>query len=157
NVGGLLGGFTRPLGGTSTFSYDTLGRLIEDDGPGPDGAATKLARTDLPSGHTVVVTTALGRTTTHQVEYLPTGELRRTTIDARGLKTVTLTRTDGSQQVTSPDGSMVETVPGPDPRWGMQAPLTVRQTQTSAQGLRSVTLVTRTATLADPSNPLSLA
>ncbi len=155
-TGGLLESFTDPKGNKSLFSYDASGRLLKDEGPGPEGSVTELARTDTPNGHKVVVSTALGRVTVHEIERLPSGERRITTTDPGGTKTVALTRTDGSQRVTHPDGTTMETIQGPSPRWGMLAPVTTSLTRRSPNGVQTVLTTSQTATLGDPKNPMSL-
>src|SRR5262249_25561004 len=119
-AGGLLSGLTDPRGGTHQFGYDGFGRLVRDQDPA--GAVIALARTDVPTGYAVAVTSGEGRTSIYTVEELPTGDRRRTTTEASGLRTVTLIGTDGSRTVTAPDGTVTTWQQGPDPRFGMQAP-----------------------------------
>lgn len=150
---GLLTAFTDPLGQTATMTYDALGRLTQDTDPA--GGSHTLARTTLPNGYTVTRTTGENRTTTYKVENLSTGNQQRTVITPDGATTATLTQTDGTIKTTAPDGTVTTAVEGPDPRFGMQAPLT--KSLTIASGGKTATLtLTKTATLSDPNNPLSL-
>ncbi len=72
-----------------------------------------------------------------------------------GPRTVTVTGTDGKTTSTGPDGTTAETVAGPDPRFGMAAPLTTQTVKTP--GGRTATIANaRTANLTNPSDPLSL-
>jgi hypothetical protein len=71
------------------------------------------------------VSTALGRTTTHQVQHLSRGAERRAVTEPTGLQTVTQTRTDGTRTSTAPDGTVTNPTQGPDPRFEMEACLTV--------------------------------
>ncbi|MBK8753245.1 MAG: hypothetical protein IPL99_17140 [Candidatus Competibacteraceae bacterium] len=150
---GLLTGFTDPLGHTTTMTYDALGRLVKDSDPA--GGSQTLARTDLSNGYTVTRATALNRTTTYRVEDLSTGDQRRSVTAPDGATTTTLTQTDGTVKTTAPDGSVTQTLQGPDPRFGMQAPIPKSQTVTSG-GLTSTLTTAVTAALSDTNNPLSL-
>ena len=119
---GLLATLTDPRGNVHRYLYDALGRLIRDENPA--GGVKTLARTDITDDHyTVTLTTALGLVTTYEVEELPTGDTRRVRIDPSGARTESLIRTDGSRRVTYPDGTVTNSVEGPDPRFGMQAPI----------------------------------
>jgi YD repeat-containing protein len=63
---------------------------------------------------------------------------------------------DGRAGAITPNGTVTRLVKGPDSRFGMQAPLPSNLTITTPGGLRSTMTTTRTATLADPLNLLSL-
>ena len=122
NAEGLLATLTDPRGNVHRYLYDALGRLMRDENPA--GGVTTLARTDITDDHyTVTLTTALGRVTTYEVEELSTGDTRRVRIDPSGARTESFIRTDGSRRVTYPDGTVANLVEGPDPRFGMQAPI----------------------------------
>ncbi len=151
---GLLQHFTDPLGHIHSFTYDDAGRLIKDENPA--GGSTSLARTEQATGYTVATSTALGRTHVYQVESLTTGAGRRTTTDSSGANTVTVTGTDGSEQTTYADGSTVLVKKGPDPRWGMVAPIAQSVVKKTPAGLTSSVSATRTATLSDLGNPWSM-
>ncbi len=151
---GLLQTFTGPRGDIHTFTYDALGRLLKD--ADPVGGSTTLARTQQSNGYTVTTTSALGRTHVYQVEQLSTGAMRRTVTGASGTKTVTLINTDGSEQTTYADGSSSTVTYGPDPRFGMLAPVASSVIVKTPGGLTRTVTTTRTATLTDPNNVLSL-
>ena len=151
---GLLQTFTGPRSDIHTFSYDALGRLIKD--ANPVGGSTTLARTQQSNGYTVTTTSALGRNHVYQVEQLPTGAVRRSVTAASGTKTITLINTDGSEQTTYADGSSTSVTYGPDPRFGMLAPVPSSVIVKTPGGLTRTVTTTRAATLADPSNVLSL-
>ncbi len=152
---GLLTALTDPRGGIARFAYDASGRLIRDDDAA--GGFLTLARTENATGHTVALTTGLGRVTTYDVERLSTGGTRRVDTDPSGLQTVTVIGTDDSQTTTRPDGTVTTLVPGPDPRFGMQAPLVKSLTVRLPSGVQSTLTETRTAILANPADLLSLA
>jgi RHS repeat-associated protein len=156
---GLLTQRTDPGGGVHNFSYDSLGRLARDEGP--DGNFTTLERTDDANGYTVKTTTASGLSSTYQVQYLPTGGERWTTTNYCSCgnpvgTTVTVYGTDGTQTTTAPDGTVTALTLGPDPRFGMLAPITKSLTVTTPAGLTSTLTMTRTVTLSDPNNWLKL-
>jgi RHS repeat-associated protein len=151
---GLLNSLTDARGNLHAFTYDALGRLTKDQEP--DGSAKTLVRTDTPNGYQVSVTTALGRTTTYAIARLATGVVQRTVTYPSGTQAVSLTGTDGSTTLTAADGTATTVVLGPDPRFGMLAPLAASYSVTTPGGVTSSTTVSRTATLTDPSNPFSL-
>src|SRR5262249_19701413 len=80
----------------------------------------------------------------------------RTVTFPDGTEAVSVTGTDGSATLTAADGTVTTIVLGPDPRFGMLAPLAASHTVTTPGGLTSTTTVSRAATLTDPSNPFSL-
>jgi RHS repeat-associated protein len=154
-VDGLLTRFSRPLGQSSQYTFDEMGRLIS--ATDPIGATKTLARVGSNADYTVSLTTALARTSSYRVERLPDGAVRLTVRDEAGAQNVTVLAVDGSQTVTMADGSAVSRVLGPDPRWGMRAPLVAHQTLTTPAGKTLTSAVQRSITLVDPANPLVLA
>lgn len=151
---GLLQTFTDPRGNIHKFSYDTLGRLVKDEDP--VGGSTTLSRTEQSGGYSVTTTSALGRSRVYQVEQLSTGAMRRSVTDASGAKTITLIGTDRSEQTTYADGSSTAVTYGPDPRWGMLSPIATSVVVKTPGGLKRTITTSRTVTLADPNNVLSL-
>jgi RHS repeat-associated protein len=151
---GLLTSLTDPRGGVHSFSYDALGRLQQDTDPA--GGFSALSRVDGTNNYTVSLTTALGRTSTYLVENLATGDLRLVDTDPSGHQTVEQIGTNGTRTTAVPDGTVTTIVHGPDPRFGMQAPLASSLTVDTPGGLSSTTMTSRTVALADPVNPLSL-
>src|SRR5262249_20566643 len=141
-------------GNAHHFTYDSANRLTQD--AGPDGSSKTLARTDNANGFQVNVTTALGNTTTYAVTQLTSGVTQRTVTYPGGLQSVSVIGTDGSTTLTNPDGTVSTIVLGPDPRFGMAAPLTANQTIALPGGLTATTTWSRAVTLSDPTNPLSL-
>lgn len=151
---GLMLSFTDPRGATSKMTYDELGRLIADENAA--GGGWKLARTELDNGYEVTMTSALGRKTTYRIENLPIGDQRRTTLHPDGTKSLKIIGADGTETSTDPDGTIQKVTYGPDPRFGMQAPLAAQVSLTLPSGLINKTSTTRTATLADKHDLLSL-
>ncbi len=151
--GGLLTQFTDPRGNASHFTYDAQGRLSQDADAA--GGSQNLARVELTRGYTTTRTTALGRATAYSLEDLTTGDRLRTVIQPDGTQSQSLAKTDGTTQLSEPDGTQTTSVEGPDPRFGMQAPV-VTSTQVATGGQIAVTTRTRTAVLGEPGHPLSL-
>jgi len=152
---GLLATLKDARGNQHTNTYDALGRLIKDEDPAT-GFKT-LARTEQATGWTATLSTALNRTTAYQVENLAVGDVRRTVTEPSGLLTTTLIKTDGTQTITAPDGTITTPVEGPDPRFGMQTPILKSLMVQTPLGLTSTLTTTRSVTLSNPSDPLSLA
>jgi len=151
---GLLTGMTDARGGVHSFTYDPLGRLTIDQEPG--GSSKTLARTDNATGYTVTLTTALGHVTQYAVSRLSTGDVQRIVTAPDGTQTTSISRSDGSATTTSADGTVTNVVYGPDPRFGMLAPLLASRTVTTPSGLTSTVTLTRAVSLTDPTNSLSL-
>jgi len=150
----LLTTFTDPKGNIHHFTYDPLGHLIKDEDPA--GGFKTLVRTGTVDNYSVTVTTALGRASTYEVEVLPTGEIHRVNTSPDGTKSELVIGTDGSQNTTYPDGTVVFLQQGPEPRWGMQAPIMANLAYKVPSGLTGTIIGGRTATLTDPTDLLSL-
>ena len=151
---GLLETLTEPGGGVHRFTYSPSGLLQRDEGP--DGVSTTLTRTVGHSEQTVTATSTLGRTATYRTERLPGGATRRTVTAGTGDKVVGTIAADGTRTVVEPDGTTVVRTLGPDPRFGMSAPIVTAETVTTPGGRKVVSSATATAELDDPLNPLSL-
>ncbi len=153
-TGGQLTSFTDPLGHRSDMTYDSSGRLINDHDAA--NGSTTLARQELGGGsYKVTTTNAVNGTRQYLVEKLTDGSVRRTAIDGRGFATVTLIGQDGSRTTTLPDGTKTTVILGPDPRFGMLAPIATSQTVVLPSGLTSTTTASRTATFKTPNDPTS--
>jgi RHS repeat-associated protein len=150
---GLLTQFTDPNNHTSTMAYDASGRLKLDTDAA--GGSKTLVRTSTGQSYTVSLATASNRTTTYQVQTLAVGNQQRVTTFSDGTHAQLTIGTDGSRNTAQADGTIVNVIQGPDPRFSMQAPLSQTRT-TSSGGLTSTITATRTAQLSDPTNPLSL-
>ncbi|MFO0613184.1 MAG: RHS repeat-associated core domain-containing protein [Polyangiaceae bacterium] len=150
---GLVTSFTNPNSHTSVLSYDVDGRLLSDADPG--GGSKSFVRTDLEDGWLVTKSTAMGRTT-----------LYKSTFDADGTSHSEITLFDTLVSTTSEDPTrrMFSTSPtgmtegwqdAPDPRFGLLSPTGELSTHTPG-GLTRLLSVQRSATLADPNDPLSV-
>jgi RHS repeat-associated protein len=152
--GGLLTSFQTPRGPISTFAYDSeTGRLIKDSNAG--GGSQTLSNTKLSKGIEVKRTTSEGLHTRYRLENLTTGERRRKVIAPDGTQTVKLEGTDGSIKTTQVDGTLVEQLLGPDPRFGMLSPVS-KSLKTTIGDLVSTITTERLAELANKDDPLSL-
>ena len=151
---GLLNTFTDPNGNSSQYTYDAMGllTLAEDRA----GGTKALSRSDTATGYIVTKTTGMGRVTTYQMEFLPTGEQRSLVVYPNGAQTEIFGGTDGSSTATYPDGTIVTMQPGPDPRFGMQAPVLESLTIDTVGGVTNEITQNRTVKLADPDDVLSL-
>jgi len=153
-VDGLLTGFTTPRSQTTSYAYDGLGRLVGASDPA--GGAKNLVRTDDDTGYQVVLTTGLGYTTTYRIDQLADAGERQRNTTASGATIDAIFGQDGSQITLAPDGTRFVVQTAPDPRFGMQAPIVASQHITMPGGLAMTTLTTRTVTLANPNDFLSL-
>lgn len=151
---GLLTSLTDARGNTKTYTYDAMGRLIKDEDP--EGGFLTLSRTTTGNDYEVTTTSAEGVVKRYQVEHLSTGEERRTNSLCCGNSIVTVTGTDGSTEITYPDGTIETTRMGPDPRFGMQSPMLQNGTITTPAGLVQKITGTRMVTLSDVDDPFSL-
>jgi uncharacterized delta-60 repeat protein len=149
---GLLKQVTWPGGQVSRYTYDLHGRLAS--ATDPTGAIKHLDRTGSNNDYTVTLTTHLGRTTTYWVRHLPNGDTQRVTSDCGGGTSQVLMGTDG--RVTAADGVGItrSLVLGPDPRWGMRAPITASLTTVTPGRLTNRVTMQRTVTLEGPGDPL---
>ena len=151
---GLMTRFQYPHGHASTYTYDDLGRL--QTARNAEGGGWDLARADLEGakGYLSSMTSQEGRTTTYKVEHLPTGATQRTNSFPDGTQSVSESR-GGITTLTAPDGTVTQRKEGPDPRFGMAAPVPEEMTITTPAGLVSNLLTTRNADLADEDDLMS--
>jgi RHS repeat-associated protein len=151
---GLLDSMVTPRGQAYRFAYDGVGRLISDHDPA--GGSQTLTRTKSDTGYTVAVTTEMGRTTQYKVDRLPGGDERRETVAPNGLGMVTTRRWNGETVRVAPDGTIITTTETADPRYGIQAPYIGRVAVRLPSGDSSVVSASRSVSLANANDPLSL-
>jgi RHS repeat-associated protein len=126
---GLLQSFIDPNGNAASpkhgasMQYDVAsGRLTNDIDSRQ--ASTTLARMDNNVGSfTVAIADPLSRRTTYLTENQPTGKVRRLITRPDATQVEILTGTDGSRNTNMSDGTAVNLILGPDPRFSMQAPV----------------------------------
>lgn len=151
---GLMTGMTDARNQPYRFTYDDGGRLVRDEDP--VAGAKSLAKTSDDTGYTVTFSTAEGRTTTYRVERIATGGVHRINTLPDGTFSDSRRGTDGRTVTLSSDGTRVDLLEGPDPRFGMQAPLVKSQTVTTPGDKTLTTATERTVALMTSSDPLSL-
>jgi RHS repeat-associated protein len=152
---GLMTKLIDPRDEVHEFGYTAAGRLSSDKDP---DLGTQLLDVDkFKEGYRVTRISALGRTRTYTVQRHGDGSMQMETTTATGAKTVVLTRHDGTQRVTYPDGTKVELQREPDPQWGFNAPMLSSYKITTPDGKSEEAKLTRAVTLADPLDPLSVA
>jgi RHS repeat-associated protein len=150
--GGLLEYFTEPNNWVHHAFYDANGLLTKDDNPA--GGYKRLARADADAGFSVAISTALGQMTDHLIQFPSLGGVRRVSTAPDGTQSVQVRSTSGSSTTTYADGTVSTVQLGPDPRFGMAAPVSSATIQTPAGRTRSVT-ESRTATLTNQADALS--
>ncbi len=153
DAGGLLAMVTDPRGNTSSYTYDDLGRLITANDPAR--GKKDLIRTGSYDDYTVRLITGLLRETAYRVKHLPSGETHWETTCCGGSKTVMETKPDGSRIMTDADGTVTTLQQGPDPRFGMEAPIIEAMTTETPGGLEATLKMAR-ETKGNPADPFDL-
>ena len=154
---GLLKEFIDPRSHKSVYLYDELGLLVKDTDAA--GGGWTLARIDHPDdgSYTTTMTSKEGRVTRYQVEPQTNDDMLRVNRYPDGTVTQTLIKSNGETVTISADGTQIVSKQGPDPRFGMQAPITEKMTLTTPNGLSALVTTEKTAELTDANNPLSVA
>jgi RHS repeat-associated protein len=154
SVDGLMTQFTDPKGNSTHFEYDGLGRIFKDTNAGSGGWTIGHAETT--GDYTNTMTTAEGRTSAFSVASLPTGDRRQVNTYPDGTIQTKLFKPTGEETTASSDGSFTSVLQGPDPRFGMQAPLPNTVSVTLPSGLISTVTTTRIAPLSDTNDYWSM-
>lgn len=115
---GLLASFTNPRQFSSTFTYDEGGRLSVDKNARQGGWS--LARTELINGSIVDLTNSLGNTKRYMTKS-SANKVTVTSIATDGTISFSENYINGVNREISADGTVITTVQGPDPRFGMLA------------------------------------
>ncbi|WAM22762.1 MAG: right-handed parallel beta-helix repeat-containing protein (plasmid) [Candidatus Methanoperedens sp.] len=150
---GLLTRMADPRGYIHNFSYDAMGRLIKDEDPA--GGFKSLRRTEIDKGYFVTILTGLNRESIYRIEDLSNGDQKQVNI-FDDLTTEKVIGLDGSKTFSYPDGTHITQLYGPDPRFGMQAPVLTSQKIITPGGLEQTITNQRTAILANKNDPFSL-
>ncbi|HEY3486666.1 MAG TPA: hypothetical protein VGL10_01240, partial [Gammaproteobacteria bacterium] len=142
---GLMTGYRDRKEQLNTYEYNDLGHLITDINAGSGG--WNLNRNQLGTGYQTEMTTAEGRALKFTVEPLGSGERRQVNTYANGTVKTRIFNPSGQTIITHPDGTVITSQEGPDPRFGMQASvqesLAVRA---PTGGLTSTTTFSRSTT-----------
>lgn len=152
---GLMTGFTRPGRQSSGYGFDPIGRLIS--ATDPTGATKTLTRAGTNKDHTITLRSELGRVRTYRTARLSNGDIQLTTTDAAGAQSQWLIAQNGTQASRDRDGTTMALTLGPDPRWGMRAPIPASLTIATPNGLTWTITATRSLTLASAGDLLRLA
>jgi RHS repeat-associated protein len=153
--GGLMTSMTTPRGHVYAFEYGKYGRIVKHTGPDTAEKTLALTRTSADV-YTVSVTSGEGKTTVYGVEGIAGGAVRQQNTFPTGLANDSTFGADATSSVTLADGTVATQSLAPDPRWHLIAPYTNAATTRMPSGLTSSASASRTATLGDPSNLLSL-
>ncbi len=151
---GLMLSFKDPKNQTAQITYDGLGRLNVDTDAA--GGSHTLVRSDIAGGYEVARTTGLGRLTNYKVEQFSNGNRQRNNTLPDGLNAGFTEGASGAQSISFPDGTVGSATQKPDPRFAMQAPVVGSESVNTPGGLAYAIATTRTASLSNPNNPLSL-
>ena len=134
-----------------SFAYDDLGRLQTDHDPAQ--AIQELSRTAINTGYTVTFKTGEKRVRTYLVETQSGGRERQVITFSDGRQAVEEIASDGAQIITYADGTVVTQQRGPDPRWGMLAPVLTAQTLVMPSKLTRTLTMQRTLQPASVTKP----
>ncbi len=150
---GLLTSLITPRGGEHTFTYDTDGLLLTDADPA--GGKTTLTRSGTADRFTITRTTAEGRVTTFDVDNTVDSNSQRTTTSPSGLRLTANLGSDQSINVQMP-GMLVTGNRMPHPQFGMASPFGGNFVFKSPSGLRLNVNHSKSVSLSDSANPLSV-
>ncbi|NJL29736.1 MAG: RHS repeat-associated core domain-containing protein [Thermoanaerobaculia bacterium] len=145
---------TDPRGGIHSYAHSSDGELVTDTDAA--GGAQQLSRIGDGNQWEVTLRSAMGRERRYAVEKTVDGGVRRSNTGTDGLVTESVAQTDGRRSTTLPDGTTIETMLGPDPRFGMAAPITKSIKLRTPSGLERTETFERAVTLENPDDPLSL-
>lgn len=148
-IDGLLKSFTDPQLNTSSMTYDIQGRLTHDQNPA--GGSWTLTRSDFEGAYEVQKQSEEGRVTLYRVEQLLSGMRRWLNTSPDGTISETLFE-EGGTTTTAADGTITRQLQGPDPRFGMHAPVNISTSVTTPAGLISTTSASRTGNLIEDLN-----
>ena len=155
DAGGLLSSFTDPRGKSSTFAFDPDGHLAQDTDA--VGGSQTFVHGNSGNDSTVTRTTKLNRTTTYLTRLLAGNTERRIVTEADGTSSQNDEAIDaGTRHATSTDGTVIDGVLGPDPRFGMSSPFMKSTSVSAPSGLTRTTTSALTVALSDPADPFSL-
>ena len=162
---GLLTSISSPENAAEPYEmfYDSSGLLTRAEDP--ENGYTTLTRTSTSATIETTATTALGRETTYREDDLPDGGKLRVVTFPDGTKKSYRIDSDGNDKkegytsTTLHNGTQIDVLLGPDPRFGMQAPILKSQrieVPYDGNNLESNATLERIVTMADPQNPLSV-
>lgn len=152
---GLMTSLQSPKGTASTFTYDGSGRLTRDQNAA--GGYWQLGREWFAdNGFEVTLSTAMGRAKHYRTDAPPSGLKIRTAVEFDGTQRRSVIAGNGTTTTTDADGTVTTAVDGPDPRFGMQAPLQKSLSVKLPSGLTYSRTLARSVSLGVEKDPLSL-
>jgi len=152
---GLLTSFADSVGNASTFSYNTAGRLLTDEGP--DDTGWTLSRSTASGNPVVTMTSAEGRIFEFTSSTTSTGARSIISQYPDGTEHSLVVGTGNGETVENAvDGTRLTRRFAPDPRFGMAAPIVVTEELRLPSGLTRSVNTARTVTLSNQSDPLSV-
>lgn len=151
--GGLLKTITRPSGDSTSFEYDNPARTIAR--VRATGGRDELVRKRTDDGYEITHITPEMRETTIGTDIGTEGK-RVTSTCCGGATRETLITPDGEYRTTLEDGATRTTSTASDPRFGDQAPYPSSSTYETPGGKSYTTETTRSVTLADALDLLSV-
>jgi len=151
---GLLEDYLDPVLGLHDFTWSGPGYLEKDQDP--DGSWLDLTRDVSEDGFMVETTTAAGVENSYQVTALGNGDVVLETSFGCCAANEVVLEGDGMVTTTWADGTVVTETWGPDPRWGMAAPLKVRRVLVTPSGLSHTRTLDRSVYLTDSGDLMSL-
>jgi RHS repeat-associated protein len=152
-AGGLLATQTDPRGLRSTYQYSSDGRLVLDKDAA--GGFKSFQRAAGPGFESVTMTTGAGDSSQFGLQYPAGGGRLRLFTGPEGSTVRSAIAPNGQETETWPDGSVVTTTLGPDPRFGLQSPIVTSEQIRMPSGLTMSTSSSRSAFLSVPGDPLS--
>jgi len=151
---GLMLAMLTPRNGLFQMTYDPLGRLKRDENPAE--GSWDIVRTESGDDFSASLISTMNRTTTYNVENSLLDVRRHLKVFPDGSERERLFYPDGSEKIVEPDGTEYVTVYGADPRFGMQAPVAKEVTVSTPSGIISSITTSKSASLNDPDDLLSL-
>ncbi len=152
SVDGLMQTMTDARGGLHQFTYDAMGHITAD--MSPDTFTTTFGASSADGLRDVTTESALGRSTSYEwTNLLTTGQSR--SVAHNGYSSKLTLPGDGTRSIQFSDGMVHSVVFGPDPRFGMAAPIRTKVTDKTPAGLQKVvqrTLVASGANLTETIN-----
>ena len=151
---GLLTEIAGPLGHEYRMTYDVEGRLIRSSDP--EGGFMALTRDTFENGFNVRTVSAMGRTNEIQVEEYGASSQRRTFTSPDGVQSLMTRKSDGTLVGELASGAVASSQTGPDPRFGMQAPVRKSRIITLPSGLSLTNTTELSARMANSGAPFSM-
>lgn len=151
---GLLEIHIDPRGSTSKYEYLETGHLKRAINRA--GTTKEFTRIGLEEDYRVVQTSPTGLATEYHVNHRASGAVNRTRTDRAGFPTFTYDLPDGRREIVYPDGTVSTSQLSGDPRFGMTSAITSGAVITTPGGRTRTVSHSRSVTLSDPLDPLSV-